>query len=231
MEALLRTPFQGAPSSLLKGDDYFLPTLERAMQALAVDYDPVDAEHRPVHLGITTTLLTGGRKVTSDALGQTIPQALHAGVLTFRHLESRSDPDGAEGMDGADRDDSRLNTSTRPCAGSRSPRAARQAPHSPSNQLFSRSDRSRIQRPSRTTVQTSSPTPLGRPGQPVDQSRYGVDGGILVNTPTVAALRAIEGLPSRRSARRVMLLVFRTRPRTLPCRPQTSTDRRRSQTP
>src|SRR6478736_3453210 len=39
IEALLRQPFRGAPSSLLKGDEHFLPQLNAALTSLAVPTD------------------------------------------------------------------------------------------------------------------------------------------------------------------------------------------------
>lgn len=202
MEALLRTPFQGAPSSLLKGDEYFLPTLQRAMRALAADYEPVAAEQRPVHLGITTTLLTGGRITTSDALGQTIPQSLHAGVLTFRHPE----PGTASGDDHDDFSPEAIEETTRRLALAARSSAGFPIAFEPSYLPL------RPRRP-------SGPGDRGRPdlidhanwgdrGSDLDQSRYAVDGGVLSNTPTIAALDAIDAMPSTRAVRRVMLLVF-----------------------
>jgi hypothetical protein len=41
-----------------------------------------------------------------------------------------------------------------------------------------------------------------------DRSRYVIDGGVLANTPTVHALRAVEGMQADGPVRRVMLLVY-----------------------
>ena len=46
-----------------------------------------------------------------------------------------------------------------------------------------------------------------------DRSRYCADGGALANTPTLAALKAIESMPATGPVRRVMLLVFPHAPR------------------
>ena len=43
---------------------------------------------------------------------------------------------------------------------------------------------------------------------PPDRSRYAVDGGLLANTPTRAALQAISRMPAGGLVQRVMLLVY-----------------------
>jgi len=201
MEALLRTPFAGSPASLLKGDEYFLPTLEQALGGLTSVYDAEPASRRPMNLGITATLLEGGRKVTSDSLGQVLPQAMHAGLLTFRHLEDTAVDDFA--TDAIDRTVKRLALAARSSAGfpvafepSFLPVAAKPAD---GTEPAVRDD--------------------GRPdlrgianwfgvGDSADQSRFAVDGGVLVNTPTLKAIEAIENMPTRGRVRRVMLLVY-----------------------
>ena len=58
MEELLRSPFQGKPSSLLRGDDYFLPELGRAMRMLAHPFEAraTEGDHGPpIDLTLTTT--------------------------------------------------------------------------------------------------------------------------------------------------------------------------------
>ena len=47
IEALLRQPFRGAPSSLLKGDEHFLPQLNAALAGLAVPTDTGAGQARP----------------------------------------------------------------------------------------------------------------------------------------------------------------------------------------
>ncbi len=46
MEQLLRRPFQGKPTSMLRGDEYFLPELRRAMKLLAHPYAPPEKAAR-----------------------------------------------------------------------------------------------------------------------------------------------------------------------------------------
>ena len=77
IEALLRQPFRGAPSSLLKGDEHFLPQLNAALTSLAVPTDTVPPKDAPIDLTMMTTVLHGNQEVTVDALGQRLPQSVH----------------------------------------------------------------------------------------------------------------------------------------------------------
>ncbi|MEO6790430.1 MAG: hypothetical protein ABI249_09355, partial [Ornithinibacter sp.] len=67
IETLLRQPFRGSPSSLLKGDDHFLPQLNAALTALAVPSAPTRAQEAPIDLTVMTTVLRGNQEVTVDA--------------------------------------------------------------------------------------------------------------------------------------------------------------------
>ncbi|GAA3874413.1 hypothetical protein GCM10022243_44260 [Saccharothrix violaceirubra] len=197
MEQLLRTPFRGAPVSLLKGDEFFLPRLREALERLAADYSPTPAADRPVDLRITTTLLAGVPTVTYDDLGQELVQSSHQGSFSFRR-----DPAG--------RDDFRPGAV--PDLVERMALAARSSASFPF--AFE---------PSYVPVGASVD---GRPDMAAvaswadgesDLSRFVVDGGVLVNTPTREALEAIDRMPAEGPVRRVMLLVF-------PHAPDTSTD-------
>ncbi len=193
METLLRTPFRGQPSSLLRGDEYFLPSLEQALRGLTVDYQPVGSERRPVHLGVTTTLLDGARVTTSDALGQALPQELHAGLMVFKHLEGDAQDDFADDQIGE--------TVRRMALAARSSASfpvAFEPSFLPVGTAVSANGR-----PDMTFV-ADWVDPTG----PADQSRYAVDGGAMVNTPTLPALEVIDSLPAGNAVRRVMLLVF-----------------------
>ena len=69
IEALLRQPFRGAPSSLLKGDEHFLPQLNAALTGLAVPTrQPVPPAGAPIDLpddaGGAGTADQGGRPST-----------------------------------------------------------------------------------------------------------------------------------------------------------------------
>lgn len=193
METLLRTPFHGQPASLLRGDEYFLPSLERALRGLTVDYAPIGPDRRPVYLGVTTTLLDGARTVTSDALGQALPQEVHAGLMTFKHLENDGQDDFA-----ADQ----IGETTRRLALAARSSASFPVAFEPSF-LPVGTGVSGNGRPDMTMV-ADWVDPTGPP----DQSHFGVDGGAMVNTPTLPALEVIDSLPATTAVRRVMLLVF-----------------------
>jgi patatin-related protein len=193
METLLRTPFRGQPSSLLRGDEYFLPSLEQALRGLTVDYEPLGSERRPVHLGVTTTLLGGARVTTSDALGQALPQEIHAGLMEFKHLEGDAQDDFAGDQIGE--------TVRRLALAARSSASfpvAFEPSFLPVGTAVSGNGR-----PDMTFV-ADWLDPTG----PADQSRFAVDGGAMVNTPTIPALEVIDSLPAGNAVRRVMLLVF-----------------------
>lgn len=84
IESLLRQPFQGSPTSLLRGDEFFLPALNDAMTRLAVPHDVLTPDDAPIDLTITTTVLRGNQTVTVDSMGQRLPQSLHAARFHWR---------------------------------------------------------------------------------------------------------------------------------------------------
>lgn len=94
MGELLRRPYRGEPTSLLRGQ-YFQEQLTRAMAALAASFPP-DAppsesdtdQDRPRRLPpervlLTTTLLTPTRTVTVDDVGQRLPDISQEGLFRF----------------------------------------------------------------------------------------------------------------------------------------------------
>ncbi|ACU38980.1 patatin-like protein [Actinosynnema mirum] len=199
MEQLLRTPFQGAPVSLLRGDEFFLPRLHEALERLTDDYRPLPAHERPVDLRITTTLLTGVPSVTYDDLGEALVQSSHQGSFSFRR-----DPYGwarpaGETAQERPRDDFAPTELDRLI-----PRMALAARSSASFPFAFE--------PSRVPVNGGGPVDMAGVASWTDGdrdlSRYAVDGGVLVNTPTREALEAIDRMPAEGPVRRVMLLVF-----------------------
>ncbi|ANZ39274.1 patatin [Lentzea guizhouensis] len=194
MEQLLRTPFKGEPASLLKGDEFFLPRLQEALARLTTDLDPTEPDERPIDLRITTTLLGGVPTVTYDDLGQPLSQSVHQGSFSFRR-------DPYTWVSETTRDDfapATLDERVQQLA-----LAARSSASFP-------------------FAFEPSFIPVGgqhSPGRPdmgdvaswangSDRSRFAVDGGVLVNTPTREALEAIDRMPADGPVRRVMLLVF-----------------------
>ena len=93
IESLLRQPFRGQPTSLLRGDEYFLPRLHAALEMLSASAtDPpgtcASPREAPIDLSITTTVLRGNEAVSVDSTGQQLPQSLHAARF---HWERRPD--------------------------------------------------------------------------------------------------------------------------------------------
>ncbi|MBW4720910.1 patatin-like protein [Saccharothrix obliqua] len=188
MEQLLRTPFRGSPVSLLKGDEFFLPRLREALDRLTTDFSPTRPEARPVDLRITTTLLAGVPEVTYDDLGQPLVQSSHQGSFSFRR-----DPAGRDDF-AADR---------LPGLVDRMALAARSSASFPFafEPSYVPVGASGGERPDMADVASWA-------SDGDDRSRYAVDGGVLVNTPTKEALEAIDRMPAEGPVRRVMLLVF-----------------------
>ncbi|ALG11055.1 patatin-like protein [Kibdelosporangium phytohabitans] len=180
MDLLLRTPFKGAPVSLLKGDEFFLPRLEDAMRRLTTRYEPRDVQARPMDLRITTTLLQGVTKTTTDALGQRLTQTVHQGSFRFRR-DDELDHFAENGR----------------LPGDLTHQLALAARSSASFPVAFE--------PSYVPLDENSPM---RDVASWDRSQYVVDGGALVNTPTREALEAIDQMPAEGPTRRVMLLVF-----------------------
>jgi patatin-related protein len=203
MEELLREPFRGEPSSLLRGDEYFLPELRRAMRALAVPFErrvrPGTDQPTSVDLTITTTLLSGSQLVTVDDLGQDLPQRLND--ATFRFTFDASEDEGA--TEETKQQGYAAETLRKARAMALAARATASFPfafepvfipvngegHSPDDDDMS---------------EFASWAKAGAG----DVSRYAVDGGVLANTPTQAALKAIDRRGAEGPVRRAMLLVF-----------------------
>jgi patatin-related protein len=185
MDLLLRTPFKGAPVSLLKGDEFFLPRLEDAMRRLTTRYEPREVRDRPMDLRITTTLLQGTTRNTTDALGQRLTQNIHQGSFRFRRDDERDHFTEKGGL--PPELTHQLALAARSSASfpvAFEPSYVPLGEGSPMREVASWADKRR------------------------DRSQYVVDGGALVNTPTKEALEAIDQMPAEGPTRRVMLLVF-----------------------
>ncbi len=205
LDSLLRPPFRGQPNALLRGDEYFLPALTRAMRGLTADFAPTRAD---VDLTITTTLLHGSLTVTTDGLGQRLPQRHHGGRFRFSTSTDLGRGDDfaaaqieetAEAMALAARCTAgfpfAFEPSFVPIGSAADASAAGHPVDEPPGVL----------RPDMTRWASWAPT-RGEP--PSDQSRFAIDGGVLANTPTREALDAIDRRSAQRPMRRVMMLVF-----------------------
>jgi len=191
MEQLLRTPFRGSPVSLLKGDEFFLPRLREALDRLTTDFAPTPVDERPVDLRITTTLLAGVPTVSHDDLGQTLVQSSHQGSFWFRR-----DPAGERDDFAADGLPTLVDRMALAARSSASFPFAFEPSYVPVTPEAAGGDR-----PNMAEVASWANGSDNR-------SRYAVDGGVLVNTPTREALDAIDRMPAEGPVRRVMLLVF-----------------------
>jgi patatin-related protein len=194
MDNLLRKPFQGRPTSLLRGDDYFLPELNRAMRSLMGSYEPSE---RHVDLIMPTTLLTGFPRETPDALGQVMRQEVYGASFQFELLpakdRSRSESDQL----------TLLRAKARAIA--LAARASASFPFAFEPTFIPVGDTS-----SRTDVELrpdmQEAASWAKDG--VNRSRYAVDGGALANTPTRQALSAIDKRAASGAVRRLLLLVY-----------------------
>ncbi len=211
IETLLRQPFRGAPSSLLRGDDFFLPELNAALTQMAAPLDWRSPSEAPIDLTIATTVLKGNQLVTTDALGQRLPQSLHAARLRWsRWPVPQINP--ATGLRAADPFSptairftaAQLALAARASA---SFPIAFEPTYVPVGENPATSPRSREDQQVRPDME-SAVAAWGDGAGGRDRSRYAVDGGLLANTPTAYALKAIQAMPSAGPVRRVMLLVY-----------------------
>jgi patatin-related protein len=205
IEALLRQPFRGAPSSLLKGDEHFLPQLNAALTGLAVPTDTVPAREAPIDLTMMTTVLHGNQEVTVDALGQRLPQSVHGARFHWKRPVDVADADDPFGLARIRDTAAQLALAAR---GSSSFPMAFEPAFVPVSPL--------VDAVPGTPPQTSDLRPdmqdvvedWGDVFPARNRSRFVVDGGVLANTPTRAAVEAIERMPADGPVRRVMLLVY-----------------------
>jgi patatin-related protein len=84
IDALLRKPSERNPPSLLYGDDYFWPELEKVLQNLAAaSATGSGAAKRKVSLLTTVTSLVGEPTLQHDDFGQALHETRHAQTLSF----------------------------------------------------------------------------------------------------------------------------------------------------
>jgi patatin-related protein len=193
MEQLLRTPFQGEPVSLLKGDEFFLPRLQEALDRLTTNFEATTPDERPIDLRITTTLLGGVPTVTHDDLGQVLVQSTHQGSFSFRRDAA---VDGREQRDDFAEDDLPQRVLEMALAA----RSSASFPFAFEPSFIPVNDK--------TTGKPDMAGSASWTNGDANRSRFAVDGGVLVNTPTKEALEAIDRMPAEGPVRRVMLLVF-----------------------
>ncbi|WP_309114742.1 patatin-like protein [Saccharothrix sp.] len=190
MEEMLRTPFEGEPVSLLKGDDYVLPRLREALNRLTVDATRAETGDRPMDLRITTTLLPGIPYLAQDDLGQAVVRSRYPASFSFRR-DPR--PDGRDDFAGLA--ESQLIDQLALAA-----RASASFPFA-FEPAFIPVD------PGAWTeaIDMSSVASWSDGASP--RSRHAVDGGLLANAPVREVLGAIDRMPAEGPVRRTVLLV------------------------
>jgi patatin-related protein len=185
--ALMRSPTEDDPPSLLEGDGYFLPRLVEALGQLS-EGPLTDPDEHPVHLILTTTLLNGQRLDFPDDYGSTTWNMVHRGQFRFARgeLYLEGSPPAAD-----------------PFADQRC--AARLA-------LAARSSASFPFAFEPSFVPVNDASSADRPDMAghvnFRSSRFAMDGGVLVNKPLAPVLEAIYAQPAHlRPVRRVLAYV------------------------
>ena len=211
IESLLRAPFQGDPTSLLRGDEYFLPALHDAMTRLAGQPGNRGPEASPIDLTITTTVLRGNQTITLDSMGQQLPQTVFAGLFSWHRSARTPQHDDPFSPGNINRTAAELALASRSTASFpvafepsfvpvSSPDFPARAPGTPPP----RDTEEHRLRPDMSRVVRS----WGERSEGKNSSRFVVDGGVLANTPTLPALEAVAGMEAEGPVRRVMLLVY-----------------------
>jgi patatin-related protein len=183
---LLRNPFEKDPPSLLRGDEYFLPALRSAFGTIfhASDQGYLLPSDAPIDLTMTTSVMTGIPRLFRDDYGTAIQEVDHKGRFHFER-SSRTPPE----------DDPFARRTVIP--------------------LLALASRSTASFP---FAFEPSFCPVGSPGPDTDHpdmagccnfanSRFVLDGGVLLNKPVRNALEAIFRLPADRQVRRVLAYV------------------------
>ncbi len=175
---LLRDPFERDPPSLLRGDEYFLPTLRTAFEEIAAQSRVAESNH-PLVLMITATALKAESRGYPDHFGSVIGDSDHRAMFRFERSENGSD-DFAE-----------------PAAVERLALAARSSASFPG--AFEASF---------IPVGSAEPGRPDMDGiASFQRSRWTIDGGVLVNTPVQPMLDAVLKMPASRQVRRVVAIV------------------------
>lgn len=209
IESLMRQPFRGAPTSLLQGDEFFLPQLNNALSMLAKPSDTWrEPALAPIDLSITTTVLNGNQRLTVDSMGQWLPQTIHGARFHWQRLPTTSSAGDPFSAAAIERTTHRLalasrSTASFPIAFEPSFVPVRSPLHAEPAAGSALSDQQRL-RPDMAGVVAD----WSDDNQSRNRSRFAVDGGLLANTPTRPALEAVEAMPASGPVRRVMLLVF-----------------------
>jgi patatin-related protein len=218
--SLLRQPFRKGLSSILQGDDYFLPQIERAFKGLTAEHK---RSARPIDLTITTTLLNPVNEYTVDDLGTGIVQTQHAGRFWFVGDLPEDDAwkllgDQKEPRDvftgGGEHKRSIRDQTVRALALATRASASFPVAFEPSFIPIGEGSEAKDMAdfaswtPDAKDCKAAAPDDDGAKDSKTVLSRFTVDGGVLANTPTKPALDAIRRRAAGdRLVRRVLVLV------------------------
>lgn len=183
LDKLLHDPDDAELSSLLRGDDWFLPQIRAAFDGLAQG-ERASPGRVPLSLTLTSTLLDGIAHKGLDDFGAEIEDTVHRARWQFPHLDAADDAF----------DDPRIVDQLAFAARSTAsfPVAFEPAHFKARGELFVDTARLEALTARRSTV--ASDVLL-------------LDGGILDNKPFDAALEAISKLPAEGNTRRVLAYV------------------------
>lgn len=179
LTALVRSPFDRTPSSLLRGDDYFLRQLREALAKFARADRADDGPSGPIDLVMTASVLTPRRRTFLDDFGTRLTQPDHQ--AQFRFDRDRLEATGEAAQEAV------LDQLAR---------AARTTASFPG--AFEASWVEIGDRPGHPNMRDVSD---------IESSRWAVDGGVLVNQPVGPALDLILDRPAGREIRRVLVYV------------------------
>ena len=183
LDKLLHDPDDAELSSLLRGDEWFLPQIRAAFDGLAQG-KCASPQRVPLSLSLTSTLLDGIAHKGLDDFGAEIEDTVHRALWQFPHLDSADDAFvDARIVD-------QLAFAARSTASF--PVAFEPAQFKAQGELFRGTARLKALTTSRGTVASDV---------------FLMDGGILDNKPFDAALDAISKLPAEGNTRRVLAYV------------------------
>lgn len=197
LASLMRSPFDRSPTSVLEGDEKFLPALLGAFASLVqknhpFPKHPLREPDPPLRLTVTTTLLKGEPHVFSDDFGSLISEPDHRGEFHFRrgsqheHVAGLNDESVARNDFVGDDAAARLARAVR-CSASFP--GAFEASYSPGR------DDGPVGGVNMKDIANFS---LGQ---------FTIDGGTLVNKPIGAALEQVYMQPATTPVRRVLAYV------------------------
>ncbi len=198
-DRLLRSGFDADPPSVLRGDDYFLPSLQTVFDRFcqpAVERPPptVEQERRMssvMRLVITGTDLVGQGIRHLDSFGNRLDDTEHRAHFLFSN-----DPGGP-----ADNDFARKHAGDRLGLAARTS-ASFPVAFEPSLNLVKKKGDANQQAPKHADRRPNMASVAS-----FDTSRWLIDGGVLDNSPFSSVLDIVLGMPADRQVRRVVAYI------------------------